>query len=149
MRIEIDDEGQTVELILEPHVAVDKSPMLLNPIQDSLDLHPVVRLRELVCVGTAILSEWARDASSIDGRGGVWKLPAPWTAQNAAHRALENPQNGFPTSFHNASVLLSSQKTTDKNSLHPPGLNYPQILRRRPFSQREVASPENSRKPMS
>ena len=31
-----------------------------------------------------------------------WKLTAPWTAQNAAHRALEHAR-AFPTSFHRPS----------------------------------------------
>src|ERR1700730_11904359 len=65
MRVEIHRERQAVGLILEPHVAVHKSSMFLDPIQDSLELHPVDRLREVVCVGTAILSKWTLDASSI------------------------------------------------------------------------------------
>src|ERR1700687_4239114 len=40
--------------------------MLLDPIQDSLDLHPVLRSREgMVGFSTAIVSESTRDASSI------------------------------------------------------------------------------------
>jgi putative SOS response-associated peptidase YedK len=31
-----------------------------------------------------------------------WTLPAPWTAQNAAHRALENAR-AFSTSVHRPS----------------------------------------------
>src|SRR5262249_31557314 len=57
--------GQLADLLLELDRAVDKAPMLLNPVQDSLDLHPAVRLPELVCVVTAILFESGRGASSI------------------------------------------------------------------------------------
>jgi hypothetical protein len=42
-----------------------------------------------------------------------WKLPAPWTAQNAAHRALENA-HAFSTSFHRSSshqIRLKSRGT--------------------------------------
>jgi len=45
MRIEVNREREAVTLILEPHVAVHKSPVLLKSIQASLDLHPAVRLR--------------------------------------------------------------------------------------------------------
>jgi hypothetical protein len=65
MGVEIHRERQAVELILEPHVALHKSSMLLDRIQDRLELHPVVRLREVVCVGTAILSKSTRNAASI------------------------------------------------------------------------------------
>jgi hypothetical protein len=43
-----------------------------------------------------------------------WKLPAPWTAQNAAHRTLENA-DAFSTSFHRS----SSHQTRRKNSGTP------------------------------
>jgi hypothetical protein len=35
MRIDVDREREAVPLILEPHVAVHKSPVLLNPIQEN------------------------------------------------------------------------------------------------------------------
>lgn len=35
-------------------------------------------------------------------RRSPWKLPAPWTAKNAAPRALENA-GAFSTSFHRRS----------------------------------------------
>jgi hypothetical protein len=47
--IEVDREREAITLILEPHVAVHKSPVLLNPIQDSLDLHPAVPSGHGVC----------------------------------------------------------------------------------------------------
>jgi len=47
MRVQINGECHVAELLLEPHVAVHKSPVLLNPIRDSLDLHPPVRFREV------------------------------------------------------------------------------------------------------
>jgi hypothetical protein len=61
----VNAQHQAVELLLEPHVPVHKSTMLLDhkstmlldSIQDTLDLHPVVPLRELVGVSTAIVSE--------------------------------------------------------------------------------------------
>jgi|APIni6443716594_1056825.scaffolds.fasta_scaffold3292714_1 hypothetical protein len=35
----------------------------------------------------------------------LWKRPAPWTAQNAAHRALGNAQNAFPTRSHKGIIM--------------------------------------------
>lgn len=35
----------------------------------------------------------------------LWKRPAPWTAQNAAHRALGNAQTAFPTRSHKGIIL--------------------------------------------
>jgi len=43
-----DRDRQAADLLFELHHAVDKSALLLNPIEDSLDLHPAVRLREMV-----------------------------------------------------------------------------------------------------
>jgi hypothetical protein len=37
----------------------------------------------------------------------LWKRPAPWTAQTAAHRALENAQDAFSTRSHRASSCQS------------------------------------------
>jgi len=41
MRAEVDRQRAAGDLLLELHRAADKSPMLLNPIQDSLDRHPL------------------------------------------------------------------------------------------------------------
>jgi len=41
----------------------------------------------------------------------LWKRPAPWTAQNAAHRALENAQHAFSTRSHRASSSQARQET--------------------------------------
>jgi hypothetical protein len=41
VKIEINRERQAVELLLKPHVAVQKFPMSLDSIQDSLYLYPV------------------------------------------------------------------------------------------------------------
>ncbi len=35
----------------------------------------------------------------------LWKRSAPRTAQNAAHRALENAQSAFPTRSHKGLIL--------------------------------------------
>jgi hypothetical protein len=35
----------------------------------------------------------------------LWKRPAPWTAQNAAHRPLENAQNAFSTRSHKGIIM--------------------------------------------
>ena len=47
----------------------------------------------------------------------LWKRPAPWAAQTAAHRALENAQNAFPTRSHRASSCL--EKTTGESDPEP------------------------------
>jgi putative SOS response-associated peptidase YedK len=44
-----------------------------------------------------------------------WKLTAPWTAENAAHRALENAR-AFSTSFHRPSSRSGFRKQG-----RPPG----------------------------
>jgi hypothetical protein len=56
-------------------------------------------------------------------------VPAPWTAQNAAHRALENRRRFStpPTRIIRCSLL---SRTKDQN-LSVSGVSYPQILRRR------------------
>jgi hypothetical protein len=57
MRIEINRERQAVELILEPRVAVRKSAMRLDSIQDSLDSHLFRCLREVMvgsCTGRCL-----------------------------------------------------------------------------------------------
>jgi hypothetical protein len=38
-------------------------------------------------------------------RSTLWKRPAPRTAQNAAHRALGNAQNAFPTRSHKGIIM--------------------------------------------
>jgi hypothetical protein len=35
----------------------------------------------------------------------LWKRPAPWTAQHAAHRALGNAQTALPTRSHKGIIL--------------------------------------------
>ena len=50
MRRDLDRQREARDLFLKLHCAIDKAPMLLKPIQDSLDLHPAVRLRERWCV---------------------------------------------------------------------------------------------------
>ena len=99
MRIDVDCEREAVALILEPHVAVHKSPVLLNPIQDSLDLHPAVRLQDMVCVGTAILSESTRDASSIAAPELRVEAAGSVDAQNASTDPCKTTER-FCTSFH-------------------------------------------------
>lgn len=42
-----------------------------------------------------------------------WKLPAPWTAQHAAHRALENA-HAFSTSSHRSFSHQSIFKKTER-----------------------------------
>jgi len=38
----------------------------------------------------------------------LWNRPAPWTAQNAAHRALGNAQTAFPTRSHKG-IIMSAE----------------------------------------
>ena len=104
-------------LLLKLHGAIHKSAVLLNPIQDSLDLHPVVPLRDGGELGTAIVSGSTRDASLAVPVRGVWTQPAPWTAQNAAHQALQNRRRFAqrPQRF----IDCSSQDKTTKNTFQP------------------------------
>src|ERR1700688_2531882 len=73
--------------------------MLLDPIQDSLELHPVVRLREVVCVGTAILSEWTRDASSFVAPQARVEADGSVDAENAPTDPCKTTER-FCTSSH-------------------------------------------------
>src|SRR5713101_3249043 len=62
-------------------------------------------------------------------RGGVWKLPDPWT-----HRTrppiLAKPQTGFAQAPTRLIVVSLFRKTQDQN-LSESVVSYPQILRRR------------------
>ncbi len=126
MRRDVDRQREAGDLLLELHRAVDKPPVLLNPIQDSLDVHPAVRLRRvLVCVGTTILSEATRDASSptlsrVEADGSV-------DAQNAPTDPCKTTER-FCTSFHTPHRLF--RRTKDQN-LSVCWDSDPQILRRR------------------
>src|SRR5439155_3388209 len=127
MRVQIDRERRAVDLILESHVAVDKSSVLLNPIQDSLDLHPVVRLRAGGEVWSpAILSESTRDASSraapprVEADGSV-------DAENAPTDPCKTTER-FCTSSHTPHRRFPFQKNQDQN-LSESVVSYPQILR--------------------
>ncbi len=44
MRRDVHRQREAGALLLELHRAVDESAMLLDSVQDSLDLHPAVRL---------------------------------------------------------------------------------------------------------
>src|SRR5712691_4809634 len=118
MGVDVDLEHQSARPTLQLHGAVDKSPLLLDPIQDSLDLHPAVRLRDVVSFVTAILSESRRGMLAPVASPGVWKLTQPWT-----HRTrpplLAKRADAFrtaPTTRHLVSLL---RKTKDKNSFRP------------------------------
>jgi hypothetical protein len=67
---------------------------------------------------------------------GVWKLPARWTAQNAAHRALENPQTGFPRAPTRFTSLFftrdQDKKLSARRLRYPPTLRWSQWPLRRP-----------------
>jgi hypothetical protein len=43
----------------------------------------------------------------------LWKRPAPRTAQNAAHRALGNAQNAFPTRSHKGIIMSAENDGRD------------------------------------
>jgi hypothetical protein len=47
----------------------------------------------------------------------LWKRPAPRTAQHAAHRALGNAQDAFPTRSHKG-IMLSDWSGPRRRDLH-------------------------------
>jgi hypothetical protein len=113
VRRDVDRQREASDLLLELHRAVDKSPMLLNPVQDSLDLHPAVRLREWLASSTAILAESTRDASLAGLR--VWKLPDLWT-QRTRPQVFAKPQTVSHSSHTPYSPIRFSRT---KNSRTP------------------------------
>ena len=128
MRRDVNRHREPADLVLEQDRAVHKSAVLLNPIQDSLDLHPAVRLREVVCVVTTILSKTTRDASSTQGEG---RRCSRWFR---ARRRQGAAQNAAPAGFgldtssarnHGASIAGPLPSGPLAKSCHP------QILRRR------------------
>jgi hypothetical protein len=102
--------------------------MFLDPIQDSLELHPVVRLREVVCVGTAILSKSTRDASSIVAPRARVEADGSVDAENAPTDPCKTTER-FCTSSHTPHQRFPFRRTHDRNP-QTQWVSYPQILRR-------------------
>jgi hypothetical protein len=88
--------------------------MFLDPIQDSLELHPVVRLREVVCVGTAILSKSTRDASSIVAPRARVEADGSVDAENAPTDPCKTTER-FCTSSHTHHQRFPFRRTQDRN----------------------------------
>ena len=105
---DVDRQRQAAALLLELDRAVHKSPLLLNAIQDSLDLHPAVRSEVLVRVGTTILSESTRDASSIAAPASAWKLPDLRTPRTRP-QVFAKPQTVSHSSHTPHQVSLSDE----------------------------------------
>ncbi len=81
MRRDLDRQRQAADLLLELDRAVDKSSLFLNSIQDSLDLHPAVRLRDPgVCGNHHSLRV---DAGCIPCDAARVEAASPVDAQNA------------------------------------------------------------------
>src|SRR5690606_23826065 len=103
MRHDLDRQGEARDLLLELDRAVDKSPMLLNPVQDSLDLHPAGGLRAWLALDTTILFDSTRDASCaaaarVEAAGAV-------DAQNAPTAPCKTTER-FCTSSHTLHPLF-------------------------------------------
>jgi hypothetical protein len=126
MRIEINRGRQAVKLILEPQVAVHKSPMRLDSIQDSLDLHPVRCLREvMVGLSTAIVSESTQGCVIDRGATDACGSCRIGGRRERAHRSLQNHRTVLHKLPHASSTFpfqknprpeplrLSGQLTTD------------------------------------
>jgi hypothetical protein len=100
------------DLLLKLHRTVDKSSLLLNPVQDSLDLHPVVRLREPgVCRNHHSLRG---DAGCVPRGVAHVEAARPVDAQNAP-TGLCKTADGFAQLPHASSGLLSQTKPTNQN----------------------------------
>ena len=126
-----DGQGESAHLLLEVHRAIDESALLLNPVQDSLDLHPAVGLRERLASSTAILAESTRDASSIAAPWSRVEADASVDAQNAPTDPCKTTER-FRTSSHTPHRCLSFRTTSDRNLSVCWGSD-PQILRRSEF----------------
>ena len=124
-----DGQGESADLLLEVHRAIDESALLLNPVQDSLDLHPAVGLRERLASSTAILAESTRDASSIAAPWSRVEADGSVDAQNAPTDPCKTTER-FRTSSHTPHRCLSFRTTSDRNLSVCWGSD-PQILRRR------------------
>ena len=131
MRREVDDQCEATGLLLDRHRAVDESPLLLNPVQDSLDLHPAVGLRAWLALGTTILFDSTRDASGA--APGVWKLPDRWTQRTRPPVFAKRPTVSH--SSHTPHRHRRFQKTDEAQNPSEALVTEPQILRRRPLSK--------------
>jgi hypothetical protein len=87
-----------------------------------------------VCVGTTILSEATRDASSRPRR--VWKLPDLWTHRTRP-QILAKPQNGFAQA--STRLIVSPFQKNEDQTLSVCWDSDPQILRRRHNASLEVS----------
>jgi hypothetical protein len=109
MRMQIHGQRQRRPEVVEADVPVHTSALLLNPIQDSRDLHPAVRLREWSASSTTILFESTRDASLAAPC--VWKLPDLWT-QRTRPQVFAKPQT-VSHSSHTPHCHIPFRRTTN------------------------------------
>ena len=107
VRVDCDLQPEGGPLLAQSYRPVHESAMFLNPIQDSLELHPAVRLRGRWSVLPQPLSQ-DRRGMRYSWRRALWTLPAPWTHRPRPPRL--GKRRAFSTSFHRASSLPS----------HPP-----------------------------
>ena len=107
VRVDFDLEPEGRPLPAQAYRPIHESAMFLNPIQDSLELHPAVRLRDRWVVLPQPLSQGRRGMRS-SWRRALGTLPAPWTRRPRLPR--RGKRYAFSTSFHRASSLPS----------HPP-----------------------------
>ena len=108
-----------------------RTSLVPNPIQDSRDLHPVVRLRG---PGECRNHHSLRGDAGCLIRGAVRVEAArPVAAQNAAHRSLQNRRRFRTAPTRLILVFLSEERRRPEPS--ESLVTDPQILRRRHFSE--------------
>ena len=139
MRRDLDRQREADDLLLKLDRPVHKAAVLLNPIQDSLDLHPVVRLREVAGVKHRHSLRSTRDASAIavpvrvEAAGAVDAQHAPTAPCKTTER--------FCTSFHTPHHPLPVRRNEGDQNLSESLVTDPQILRRRRNS--DLTAPEH------
>ena len=107
VRVDFHLEPEGGPLLAQSDRPIHESAMFLNPIQDSLDLHPAFASEHRGLVLQPPLSQ-GRSGMRCSWRWAPWKLPAPWTHRPRPPR--RGKRCAFSTSFHRASSLPS----------HPP-----------------------------
>ena len=102
--VDLDLESEGPPLLAQPHRPIHESALFLNPIQDSLDLHPAFASELSGLVLQPPLSQ-GRGGMRHVGRQASWTLPAPWTHRPRPPRL--GKRYAFSTSLHRASSLPS------------------------------------------
>ena len=128
MRRDVDRQREATDLLLELDRAVHESSVLLNSIEDSLDLHPAVRLRDPGACGNH--HSLRVDAGCLGRGAGRVEAARPVDAKNAP-TGLCKTADGFAQLPHASFFSARFQRNDEDQNSAESLIIDPQILRRR------------------